>query len=170
MKQIITFAILLISSFAFAQQHDLDKILTELHWTIERSQIDTVKTKIGLVCKKYDFPCSPVNLKDGKYRGETPADDYQYKHIISFEVKNGKIISLDYNEIHPDGHAKQEDKAYCAKMKVSGTTPAIAYPVYEKSMLQKQNLDQIDAVSGATYSLYRFKLAFWNAVKNSGQL
>ena len=52
----------------------------------------------------------------------------------------------------------------------SGTTPAIAYPKYESGMLDKQNFNEIDAVSGASYSLYRFKLAILYAMLNSGQL
>lgn len=37
-------------------------------------------------------------------------------------------------------------------------------------MMAKQNFIQIDAVSGAIYSLYRFKLAILYAILNSGQL
>jgi len=52
----------------------------------------------------------------------------------------------------------------------SGTTPAIAYPSYENQMLGKQDLNQVDAISGASYSNYRFKLAILYAILNSGQL
>lgn len=44
-------------------------------------------------------------------------------------------------------------------MKVSGTTPAIAYPHMEESLMANQDLMQVDGVSGATYSLYRFRYA-----------
>ena len=37
-------------------------------------------------------------------------------------------------------------------------------------MLLKQNFNEIDAVSGASYSLYRFKLAILYAMLNSGEL
>ena len=55
-------------------------------------------------------------------------------------------------------------------MKQSGTTPAIAYPSYEKQMLEKEDFNKIDAVSGASYSDYRFRLAILYAILNSGQL
>ena len=58
-----------------------------------------------------------------------------------------------------DGHGKQEDVEYCEEMSVTGTTPAIAYPIMEEMLLAEQNMMQVDAVSGATYSLYRFRLA-----------
>ena len=54
---------------------------------------------------------------------------------------------------------KQEDEAYNEEMSVTGTTPANAYPILENQLLKKQDLSKINAVSGATYSLYRFKYA-----------
>ena len=44
-------------------------------------------------------------------------------------------------------------------MSISGTTPAVAYPMLEKQIVEKQNMMDVDAVSGATYSLYRFRYA-----------
>jgi major membrane immunogen (membrane-anchored lipoprotein) len=80
------------------------------------------------------------------------------------------MISIDYDEIHSDGHAKQYDEEYGKRMFRSGTTPAIAYPKYENQMIQAQDFNQVDAVSGASYSNYRFKLAILYAILNSGQL
>lgn len=170
MRQLFIAALLLSTNLLFAQKQDIEKVLTELHWIVERSHIDTVALKIDKACEQYNFATTTLKIEDGKYQGETPLDDYKYKHVISFEVKNGKIISLDYDEINKDGQGKQHDKVYCKKMDVAGTNPSIAYPIYEKAMLDKQNLNSIDAVSGASYSLYRFKLAFWNALKNANKL
>jgi len=80
------------------------------------------------------------------------------------------MVSIDYDEVHRDGHAKQHDTGYGENMLQSGTTPAIAYPKYESGMLNKQNFNEIDAVSGASYSLYRFRLAILYAMLNSGEL
>ena len=116
--------------------------------------------------KATGLPASELNLPDGTYHGETPADDFNYRHVIQFEVKNGKVCQLDYDEVHQDGHAKEADENYGRKMSVSGTTPAIAYPIYENALVEKQNLEELDAVSGASYSLYRFKLAVAYAIVN----
>jgi len=70
-----------------------------------------------------------------------------------------KIISVDYNEVHKNGIGKEEDEDYNKEMSVSGTNPAIAYPNMERQLINKQNLEKLDAVSGATYSLYRFRYA-----------
>jgi major membrane immunogen (membrane-anchored lipoprotein) len=44
-------------------------------------------------------------------------------------------------------------------MSITGTTPAIAYPILEQKLLSTQDILKVDAVSGASYSLYRFRYA-----------
>jgi major membrane immunogen (membrane-anchored lipoprotein) len=145
-------------------------ILEKIHWVIERSDMNKVRAAFLEICDENHFTSLVSGLKDGIYKGASPADDYGYRHEVVFEMKNGKIISIDYDEIHKDGHAKQHDEAYCKRMSKSGTTPAIAYPNYEKQMIEKQDFNRIDAVSGASYSQYRFKLAILYAILNAGQL
>ena len=145
-------------------------ILEKIHWIIERSDMNKVRSAFQKICDENHFPTMVSGLKDGTYKGISPADDYGYRHEVVFEMKNGKMISIDYDEIHKDGHAKQHDEEYCKRMLQSGTTPAIAYPIYESQMLSKQDFNQIDAVSGASYSGYRFRLAILYAILNSAQL
>jgi len=64
--------------------------------------------------------------EDGEYTGESPYDAYDYKHVVKIKIKDEQIIAVDYNEILKAGIGKQEDEAYCEKMSVTGTTPAIA--------------------------------------------
>lgn len=145
-------------------------VLEKIHWIIERSDMNKVRSAFKEICDENHFSMLVSGLKDGIYKGTSPADDYGYRHEVTFEMKGGKMISVDYDEIHTDGHAKQHDEAYGKEMLQSGTTPAIAYPSYESQLLKKQDLSQIDAVTGASYSQYRFKLAVLYAILNSGQL
>lgn len=145
-------------------------ILEKLHWIIERSDVPTVRKEFQKICGSNQFPSMVSGLKDGIYSGSTPEDDYGYRHEISFEMKGGKMISVDYDEIHRDGHSKRHDAEYRKQMMKSGTTPAMAYPSYESQMLEKQDFSKIDGVTGATYSLYRFRLAVLYAILNSGKL
>jgi major membrane immunogen (membrane-anchored lipoprotein) len=145
-------------------------VLEKIHWIIERSGMNKVRSAFKEICDENHFSSLVSGLKDGTYKGASPADDYGYRHEVVFEMRSGKMISIDYDEIHKDGHAKQHDKEYCKRMLQSGTTPAIAYPIYENQMLKKQDFNQIDAVSGASYSDYRFRLAILYAILNSGQL
>jgi major membrane immunogen (membrane-anchored lipoprotein) len=149
---------------------DKSAILEKMHWIIERSDMNKVRQVYKEMCDENQLSSMVSKLKDGSYKGTTPADDYGYRHEVVFEMKNGKVISVDYNEIHKDGHSKRHDEDYAKSMIKSGTTPAIAYPSYENQLLSKQDFNKVDAVSGASYSLYRFKLAILYAILNSGQL
>ncbi|MBC8005314.1 MAG: hypothetical protein H7X84_07550 [Verrucomicrobia bacterium] len=145
-------------------------VLEKMHWLIERSDMNTVRTQFDKICAENSLPSIVSGLKDGTYKGSTPVDDFGYRHEVVFEMKKGKMISIDYDEIHTDGHAKQGDAEYGKQMLESGTTPAIAYPKYESQMLERQDYNQVDAVTGASYSLYRLKLSILYAMLNSGQL
>lgn len=98
-------------------------------------------------------------MKDGTFTGASPYDAFDYKHEVTLKIKDGKIVELDYNEYNKEGVGKQEHQAYNEDMSVTGTSPAIAYPIYENEMLRTQNILDVDAVSGASYSLYRFRYA-----------
>lgn len=174
-KNYFTFFFILLTALGtFSQNHSSDKqksqILEKIHWLIERSDMNTVRTQFRKICDENSLPSLVSALKDGTYKGATPADDFGYRHEVVFEMKKGKMVSVDYDEVHPDGHAKQHDAEYCRRMLESGTTPAIAYPHYESRMMETQDYNQVDAISGASYSLYRFKLAILYAMLNSHQL
>lgn len=145
-------------------------VLDQMHWLIERTDMQSVRVGFDQFCSQNDFPSLVRQLKDGIYKGASPEDDYGYRHEVTFEMKDGKMISIDYDEIHKDGHGKQHDEEYCKRMLESGTTPAIAYPKYESQMLEKQDYNKVDGISGASYSLYRFRLAILYAMLNAGQL
>ena len=164
-------AILLISSCT-CQEDSLDSIkdfhpedkyfkssLVNLHFIMETSPIAEVDTLFAQLIKLYDLPVSPLGLKDGTFTGVSPYDAFDYRHEVILKIKDGKIGELDYNENNRKGVGKQEDKEYCEEMSVTGTSPAIAYPIYEEALLRTQNILEVDAVSGASYSLYRFRYA-----------
>lgn len=133
--------------------------LKSLHFRIETSDIARIDTIFTQLIKKKGIPVTARGCKNGIYTGESPYDAYDYKHVITLEIRNEKIISVDYDEVNKKGVGKQHDEKYCENMSVSGTTPAIAYPVYEKALLGKQDFQKLDIVTGASYSLYRFQYA-----------
>lgn len=141
------------------EDKDLTATLKNLHVIIETSDIAKVDTVFKKILDDYALPISAKGCKDGEYTGESPYDDYDYKHVVKLEIKEGKIVSLDYDEVHRNGTGKQDDEEYCREMSDTGTTPARAFPVYENSLLERQNILEVDAVSGASYSLYRFRYA-----------
>ena len=137
----------------------LKSSLVSLHFVIETSSIEKIDTLFSQLIENYDLPVTASGIPDGIYSGQSPEDAFDFRHIVKIEVKDEKIVSIDYNEVPPEGPGKQEDEAYCKEMSITGTSPAIAYPAMEEQMLEKQDMMDVDAVSGASYSLYRFRYA-----------
>jgi len=133
--------------------------LVALHFMMETSPVAEVDTLFQQLIDIYGLPVKSEGAKDGTYIGATPYDAYDYRHEVKIKIQNGKIVEVDYNEVKKDGKGKQEDEEYCEEMSVTGTTPAIAYPLMEEMLLSTQNMMEVDAVSGASYSLRRFRLA-----------
>lgn len=127
-----------------------------MNLVIERSRPDTVKKYVRYFIDKYQLPVSPENLADGQYYAVSPKDDFGYTHEIRFQVSDGKITDVSYDEFK-NGQSKTEDDEYGDEMNAHqpGSAPSIVYPEYEKQFADKQNLPEMDAVTGATYSLYR---------------
>ena len=153
------------SSPALSLPLEMDKALEKVEQYIERHHVPDVKAVFEFFMDLFSAPTSPKECRDGKYQGESIYDDYHYKHVVTLEIKDGKIISLHYDEVKKDGAGKRGNNEYCAQMKQgTGASPAEAYPLYERRMLEHQDLMKVDAVSGATYSLYRFRTAVLRAL------
>jgi len=160
------------ASCSCKQKDDMDRIkafkpedkyfkssLVSLHFIMETSPVDEVDSAFRQLIDIYGLPVDASSVRDGVYSGESPYDAFDYKHVVKIRVVNGKFVEVAYNEVKKDGHGKREDVEYCEEMSVTGTTPAIAYPVMEEQLLSTQNLTEVDGVTGATYSRYRFRYA-----------
>jgi len=139
-----------------------------MHKIIERSRPDSVGKYLNYYHQKYDLPYQFTNVSEGNYQGASPYDDFDYKHAIDFTVEDGKVTSVEYDEIHKDGHSKTSDSAYNAEMNANayGSAPRITYDTYAKQLINKQDIRELDAISGATYSMYRIQYAIVRAVLN----
>jgi major membrane immunogen (membrane-anchored lipoprotein) len=133
--------------------------LVSMHFIMETSPVAKVDSLFPQLIDMYELPVKALGAKDGTYIGATPYDAFDYRHEVKIKIKDGTIVAVDYNEVKRDGKGKQEDEAYCEEMSAAGTTPAIAYPLMEEMLLSTQNMMEVDAVSGASYSLHRFRLA-----------
>lgn len=142
--------------------------LVSLHFIIETSDIPKVDTIFSQIFNGYKLPVNPKGMPDGLYTGESPYDAFDFRHVVKIKIEDETIASVDYDEIHISGWGKQENEEYCREMSNSGTTPAIAYPVLENQLIDKQDIMDVDAISGATYSLYRFRYAVAVALMKAG--
>lgn len=133
--------------------------LVSMHFIIETTYGPEVDTTMMMLINNYKLPINAHGAKDGIYAGVSPYDAYDYAHKVELTIQDGQIVRVDYDEIHRNGKGKQNDKEYNEQMLQNGTNPSIAYPLYESQLIDYQNIWDIDAVSGATSSLYRFRFA-----------
>jgi major membrane immunogen (membrane-anchored lipoprotein) len=144
------------------------KILTgleKLEKYLEVNRITDVKKEFNRFIKRFAPPTSAGQSKDGTFLGESIYDNYKYKHAVTLVIKNGTIISVEYDEVKKDGKGKKKDTEYNKLMKKgSGAAPEDAYAYYEKMLIKTQDLTGVDGFSGASYSLYRFQTAVIRAL------
>ncbi|MCG8580988.1 MAG: FMN-binding protein [Bacteroidales bacterium] len=130
-----------------------------LHFLIETLPASESDSIMRQLISNHQLPVEAITAADGVYTGESPYDAYDYKHVVKLTIKSGKITAIDYNEVHKNGIGKEENEQYNIEMSAGGAMPSDAYPQMEKQLLEVQNMLQVDAVSGATYSLNRFRYA-----------
>lgn len=134
--------------------------LVSLHFVIEVTDIPKIDESFQQIIDGYSLPISAQGCPDGTYSGTSPYDAFDYMHTATITIKDEKIVSVDYDEVHRDGHGKRDNDQYNEEMKAGGGTPPNkSYPVYEQELLDTQNIMEVDGVTGASYSNYRFRYA-----------
>ncbi|MDR0616931.1 MAG: FMN-binding protein [Synergistaceae bacterium] len=103
-------------------------------------------------------PASPPGImKDGYYTAESAEYDNGWKEFLSIYVKNGRIVTAEYDAKNASGFIKSWDMEYMRKMnETDGTYPNQYTRGYVFELINRQNVDGIDAISGATHSYYSF--------------
>ena len=146
---------------------DVARAIESMETYIERHAVPDVRAVFEFFVALISAPVTAKDKADGIYRAESIYDDYHYRHVVSLAVKDGKFVRVDYDEVKQDGTSKRSSADYNSRMKaVTGTSPEIAYPVYESALLEKQDLLSVNAVTGASYSLYRFRTTVIRALMN----
>ena len=99
------------------------------------------------------------SLKDGIYSAEeADFDSHGWKGMITLVVKNGKITNVFYDEISKNNELKNLNNSYSQAMKsASKIAPKQAVENLSASLVAKQDPAKVDAVSGATESVEKFK-------------
>jgi major membrane immunogen (membrane-anchored lipoprotein) len=101
---------------------------------------------------------SSSNLKDGYYTAEVYSyDDYGWKEYMTICVNNGIITQVEFNAKDIGGFIKSWDMDYMRRMKaISGTYPNEYSRYYAAKFMEDQNVNSIDALTGATDSWVSF--------------
>lgn len=92
-------------------------------------------------------------MKNGYYTAEMSEYDHGWKEYVCILVKNGSIISIEFNAKDPSGFIKAWDNSYMKNMKlVSGTYPNEYTRLYGSGLIETQDIEKVDMVSGASNS------------------
>lgn len=99
-------------------------------------------------------------MQDGYYTAEAAHfDAHGWKEFMTIYVNNNKIVTVEYNAKNASGFIKSWDMNYMRDMMANdGTYPNKYARDYAAGLLNKQNPDAVDALSGATHSYGSFKL------------
>ena len=117
----------------------------------------TLILTMTVACTTEESPDSAA-FEDGTHTAEGELDDHGWQPVIEILVEDGQIRSVNYDEENEAGELKSEDDEYADAMEnVSEVRPADAYEQLENDLIDSQDVDQVDVVSGATASSETFK-------------
>lgn len=114
-----------------------------------------------------------AGYKDGEYHGESAVDEWGGKVTTDIVIKDGKITEAKLHNLTADGKEKGEDYGKAAE----GATNKGLYKIaqnaikqaqeYPKLLVETNDIEKVDAISGATTSYNAFKEAVNNALKDA---
>lgn len=103
--------------------------------------------------------CGNKALQDGTYTAEDlKYDAHGWKASVTITVSSGRISDAKFEYTAEDGTTKGGNTAYGEKMASAvGITPDEYIAQYTQKLVDTQDPDKIDAISGATTSHKDFK-------------
>ncbi len=94
-----------------------------------------------------------TGLVDGYYTATMSDYSFGWKEYVTICVMNHKIVSVEYNARNKAGFIKSWDSAYMRNMNsVTGTYPNRYTRDYAAQFLEKQGMEEIDMLAGASSS------------------
>lgn len=102
---------------------------------------------------------APQNaMQDGSYTAQMSDYSVGWKEYLTITVKNGEIVTSEFNAENASGFIKSWDNAYMNNMKpVSGTYPNEYTRYYAAQLTGQTEAPEIETLSGATTSGENFQ-------------
>lgn len=100
-----------------------------------------------------------AGIQDGYYTSETASlDAHGWKEFITIYVSNNRIVTVEYGAKNANGMLKAWDMDYMRVMDARcGTYPNKYSREYAIALVNKQDPDKVDAITGATHSYATFQ-------------
>lgn len=112
---------------------------------------------------------------DGSYTGESTPDEWGGKIVVHLKIKDEKIVTCTMENLNEKGEEKGEDYG---KTEGKITNPGL-YQIaqnaialakeYPKELVETQDLQQVEVISGATVSHIAFQEAVTQALSQAGK-
>lgn len=101
---------------------------------------------------------SAKGLKDGFYTAQMSEFSHGWKEYLIIQVKDGTIVSAEYNAKNQSGFIKAWDNTYMKNMmSKQGTYPNKYTREYVQQLMNEQTDITVDAVTGASSSGKNFE-------------
>lgn len=100
-----------------------------------------------------------VQWRDGTYTARTETDDYGYYGEIELVIADGKITEVRYDEKDREGNPKGPDYPYPQGPESEDK--------YEEQLLETQDPEEVEVITGATQTWERFKETAQEALKQA---
>lgn len=99
-----------------------------------------------------------IGMQDGSYTAQMSDYSFGWKEYVTITVKNGVIVTTEFNAENASGFIKSWDNAYMNNMKpVSGTYPNEYTRYYAAQLTGQSDMPEIEVMSGATSSGNNFQ-------------
>lgn len=92
-------------------------------------------------------------MHDGSYTAQRQEYSHGWREFVTITVKNGEIVTIQFNAENESGFIKSWDNVYMGRMKAGTGTYPNEYTRYYAGQLMGQSEPQdIDVISGASTS------------------
>lgn len=99
-----------------------------------------------------------TGMQDGSYTAQMSDYSHGWREYVTITVKNGEIVTAEYNAENPSGFIKSWDNAYMNNMKsVTGTYPNEYTRYYAAQLAGQTEAPEIELLAGATSSGTNFQ-------------
>ncbi len=94
-----------------------------------------------------------TEMQNGSYTAQMKEYSHGWREYVTISVKNGEIVSTEYNAENASGFIKSWDNLYMNNMKpVTGTYPNEYTRYYAAQLTGQTEAPEIEALSGASSS------------------
>ena len=111
-----------------------------------------------------ETPDDEMTLEDGTYTGESEVDQRGWKGVVEITVADGRITEVNFDELNEEGNRKSEQEEYNQNWEAqAGISAQEAYPGYANALIETQDIDEVDVITGATSTFGKFVKAVEDA-------